>query len=111
MESNVDTSAINVSVVENVPPMVSGVATGVVGGHIVPPLVPGDVSQGLTVPPLVPGVTLPAFVPDAVVSGVARSSGVGPGVAASGGGGSGVVPPAFATTLTLPPQPPNVLVM
>ncbi|GAA0157415.1 hypothetical protein LIER_14686 [Lithospermum erythrorhizon] len=78
MESNVDTSAINVSDTQNVHVMVPG------GGF------------GLT-----NGVILPPFVHAAVV----------PAVPASRSGGTGVVPPAFATTVTLPPQPPNVPVM
>ncbi|GAA0157408.1 hypothetical protein LIER_14681 [Lithospermum erythrorhizon] len=59
-------------------------------------MVPGG-SSGLA-----SGVTLPPFVPATVV----------PAVPASGGGsGSGVVPLAFATMVTLPPQPANVPVM
>ncbi|GAA0163329.1 hypothetical protein LIER_19225 [Lithospermum erythrorhizon] len=91
MESNVNTSTINVSVAENVPTV--------------------RCFRWSYYSPLVPGVTLLSFVLAAIVLGVAGSSGFGPGVAASGGGGSGVVPPAFATTVTLAPQPPSVPVM
>ncbi|GAA0155879.1 hypothetical protein LIER_13503 [Lithospermum erythrorhizon] len=87
IKSNVDTSAINVSDVENVP-----VASDV---QNVPVVVPGGGSG------LAGGANLPPFIPAAVV----------PTVLSSGGGGPGVVPPAFATAATLPPQPPNVPMM
>ncbi|GAA0151237.1 hypothetical protein LIER_09998 [Lithospermum erythrorhizon] len=80
MDSNVNTSVVNVSDGQMVPPVVSGVAVGSIDSRNVLAFAPG-----VTLPPFVPGATLP--VP--VVS----------GVAVSGGGGLGVVPPAFATTV------------
>ncbi|GAA0151450.1 hypothetical protein LIER_10168 [Lithospermum erythrorhizon] len=75
MESNVDTSATNVSAAQNVL-----VASDV---QNVPVMVPGGGSG------LASGVTLPPFVPSAVV----------PAVPALGGGGPGVIPPTFVTTV------------
>ncbi|GAA0164142.1 hypothetical protein LIER_19849 [Lithospermum erythrorhizon] len=49
MESNVDTSMINVSDGQRVPPVVSGVVAGVVAGQNLPPFVLGVGLDGLNV--------------------------------------------------------------
>ncbi|GAA0175142.1 hypothetical protein LIER_28379 [Lithospermum erythrorhizon] len=86
MESNVDPSMVKVTDAQMVPSVVSRVVRDGIDYQNIPAFVPG-----------VPGVTLPVTVV--------------PAVFASGGGGCGQVPPAFATTVTLPHQPPTVTVM
>ncbi|GAA0172172.1 hypothetical protein LIER_26051 [Lithospermum erythrorhizon] len=121
MESNVDTSMVNVSGVAVVLSVVSGDAAGVVAGQSLPPFVPG-VGAGSSGLPL--GSSWLPLGSSVLTQGSSRlplgssglprgSSGVGQGASDDGSssGGQGGVPPAFVTTVTLPLQPPNVPVM